>query len=120
MSVNVTTYVLFGALLPYPSHLDDDKREWLCENHGVSTYDKTIREGVSYLVDGMGGEFCAAGLVVARSWRDTFGVLPSSVSIPRNPPRGGLAMVGHFVKTHSLNTDPLGFKVGWHIIPLYS
>lgn len=120
MSVNVTTYVIYGALLPYPKHLDDAEHEFLWENHGAGYWDEEVRAGLSYISDGMDGAWCAVGKVFARSWRDDCGALPRTFSIPRTKPVGVQALVAEFVDKHNLNTDPHGYQVGWHVLVDYS
>ena len=118
MSVKQTLYILYGAVLPYPKDArDDDDYYDKIEDYRDSYYDKGIgnKNGVTIILDGMGGDFCAIGHIVNKVGRDDY---PTHVAIPDEP------LADHMIGMIRNTVEMMGYdrdvELGWHFVPNYS
>lgn len=118
MSIRTTTYVGYGAMLPYPpSATDTDAFYDSIDAYSDNRYKEEIgnQDGVTILLDGMYGEFCFVGHIIAKSELD---MAIGNVEIPRALPASvGNKVVG-VVSTFQLNNNPMGYRLRWHVVTI--
>lgn len=118
MSVQVNTYVLWGAILDFKSVRDlpgfDDVME-PCRDDGYGHHTKS-HDGITPLVDGMDGRYVALGHVIARS--DEGWGLDSPVSLPDDLPFREDVESELWKIAERLGLDSLP-SLRWHVISHY-
>lgn len=94
MSVNLTTYIVWGAKVPYPK-LEDGEEDRLYELYEkpASFYHKPSEplnneNGITAILDGMGGTYMIVGHILDRT-HDYDGFNSNPVVLPRSPTVGG-------------------------------
>lgn len=129
MSVQAPIYIMWGLMLPYPKPLeDDDANDVRFDAYRDSAFDKAPREGVTVLLDGMGGKYVAVGVVIARSgpYGDDLGT--HAIPFPPVPglPAEDMARYARWrqeideaLKATQLDIAALGLSFGWHVIQHY-
>ena len=118
MSVRLTQYLMFGAMLPYPKHLADDAFDRLIDEYGSSYFDKSKREGVTVLLDAMGGAWMAVGIVTERSF-DGMDSIPTT-TIPQRPSWVEMMKIDAVIREYDLNQQAPLPELRWHIISHYT
>ena len=117
MSVNQTLYILYGAMLPYPDDAqDEDEYYEKIEDYEDSYHDKGIgnKNGVTIILDGMNGDFCAIGHVIDKVGRHGYA---THVAIPNGPPDQDISLIRDAIEMMGYDRS---VELGWHFIPNYS
>lgn len=116
MSTTFNTYVMRGLLLPYKRDMTDEQRA-LLEQYEDNPFspDTNPKDGLTVLVDGMGGKYVAIGHVAAKS-RENEG-LSEPFAVDYLTVKYDSSRILDIIRECGFHLD--GAKLGWLVISHY-